>query len=429
MTVTTIVLSIDPLSVPADGVTKATAIAIVKDETDAVVAGATVSWTISDANAGLSSTSSVTDIDGSATVDISSSTVNPVVTLKGTADAVNSNDVTVAFTQVVDDSSIKDISIVPMCAKSGESEVISVLVVDAQALPKAGVTVNWSSEITGVLSDESSVTDDKGIAQVTVTSDISFIGAFLIEATVGAANVVITARFSDPTIPPVFVPNGMDGELDQYDLKGGVQAIIDEYAHATVGDTLIFYWDAVHHYTKQITNIATDFPITIDVTNNFPPACLTNGTYSVFYEYIDSSRNVNISRSLNLTVSGGELPATLPEPTFTEGRDGWINYNEATRDGGTPIAIIYPNMAIGDSLHVTWRGYDESGIIIPASVFETDYTVLDTDLTDGCSVVVPTDSIMPIVVGTAQADYLLTPVDGSDKQQSVYAAVQVDVQK
>lgn len=426
MTIKNVTVTIDPASVVADGVTAAVATAVVIDDADAAVVGIAVTWSADDVAVKFADAAAVTDADGKATVNVTSSTANPTVTVTATAETVTGT-VSVAFTAAASDNTISSLTVKPMDALPGTDEVFSALVVDADGVPVVGATVTWNCEDSAALSATTSDTDSKGVATVTVNS--AYAGVLAVTANVGSSYAVATANYARSSLKPVFIPNGMDGELDIYDLKNDVQVVINSYDQASAGDTLIFHWDNVHRSTKAITNPAVDFPITFDITNDFPPACLASGTYSVFYQYTDQAGNINVSLPVNLTISGGNLPATLAAPTFSEGKDGWINLKEANTDGGTPVQITYEGMTEGDSLHVTWQGYDESGIAIPDTYYEVDYAVTADDAdAQLCAVVVPTDSIMPIVKGTAQADYLLTPVSGGDKQQSVAAEVGVDVQ-
>jgi hypothetical protein len=386
-----------------------------------------VSWSSDNTDASFSSDTSVTDASGEAKADITSKVANANVTVTATCSSVSGTQ-TVSFTAPVSTNQIANLTITPMDALPGVDEMIAAQVVDADGAPVAAdVDVTWSCTDTNALSALTSKTNDKGIATVTANAD--YPGILPVTASVDGNTALASARFCSTSLKTAFVPNGMDGTLDTYDLKNDVQAVVDAYKNVAAGDLLTFYWDDVHHYTMTVTNPATDFPLTLDITNDFPAACLANGEYCVFYQYLDISGNLNISLPLNLQVSGGHLPATLPAPTFPEGKDGWINLNEANSNSGTPVNMSWAGMATGDTVHVTWKGFDESGIVIAASVYTTDYTVTSDDLTTGyCSLVVPTDNILAIVKGSAQADYLMTPRGGGAEQQSVYASINVDVQ-
>lgn len=320
-----------------------------------------------------------------------------------------SNIYSAAKSSSVNDGSytIVNISVDPMVVLPGVNELISVMVVDDASQPApAGTTVTWSCSFPGSLEGTTSVTDASGIAVMTVISDQS--GISTVTATVGSSSKDIVARFYDVNLAPPFVPNGMDGVLDKYDIANVVQLIVEQYPNANTGDFLTVYWDDIHHYTQEITDLATDFPLTLDVTHNFPPACLNNGSYCVFYEYVDKVGNANVSTPLNLTVTG----MTLPPPVFTEDSDGWIDAQEAISLGGTPLAIpAYLGISVGDVVTTYWQGLVD-GIPVASATDTQTYPVTSSDLQSGFSVVIPTSKITPVGIGEGQAYYSVLFSDG-----------------
>lgn len=432
-TIATIVLSTDPnpATVPADGTTTITCTATVtNDDATPAAVDSVINWTSTDTNVVFAAATSMTDASGIATMTITSSVAIPTADIVATSNDVSTVTATtsVTFTAVVSEYTVNSVSADPIVAAPGTSVVVSAALVDATGAPApAGETVTWSADDMSILDVQTSDTDDSGIANVTVTSPAS--GVLAVTATVGTSSVPAVVRYYDASLPQPFVPNGMDNELDQYDLAEDVQVIINEYANAALGDIVIFHWDEIHSYTVEITDLETDFPISLNVTANFPPACLADGDYELFYEHTDIAGNIDVSTPLDVSVSGGNLPGTLTEPSFPEGTDGWINLNEANSDGGTPVNMMWNGLAVGDSVHLVWQGYDQSGIAISASLYEVDHLVTSEDFAAGsCSEIVPTDYIMPIVKGTAQAYYQLTPVSGESDQLSVAATINVDVQ-
>jgi len=327
---------------------------------------------------------------------------------------------------------ITRIVVSPMVAKSNATETISVKVVSADgSAPSTPVTVNWVADVGlhGKLAADSSLTNTAGIAEVTFTSDNE--GFFPIKASIEGGNSykVTAARYQNDEVKAPYVLNSLDGEIDEYDLKSDITVRIPPYPSSKVGDTVVFYWGEIHHTSIEITaaNLATN--ISINITQTFPPACLIDGKYQLFYEHIDEANNPEVSKPMEVTVTGGKLPSTLPEPTFPEATTGLINNRKAESEGGTPVEIAYLKMAADDILHLVWEGYNDSNFNIPEAHYEVEYPVTAADVTaKKVTLVVPTDNITAIGEGTAQAYYELTPASGGDKETSAVAEVNVDTQ-
>ncbi|TPG65020.1 Ig-like domain-containing protein [Ewingella americana] len=318
----------------------------------------------------------------------------------------------------------------PMVAAINTPEVITAKVVaaDGTAAP-AGTDVTWTTTAGNedALSATTSKTDALGIAKVTVTS--AYEGIVPVKASVGSSYKLAAARYQSGNVTAPYVLGSLDGDIDEYDLKNDIVVKVPKYNNEAIGDSIIFYWDNVHHTSIDITAKNLNSVISINITQTFPPACLIDGKYQLFYEHIDSNQNIAVSKPCAVTVTGGTLPASLPEPTFPEATTGTININKARSDGGTPIDMTYLKMTAGDILHVVWEGYSESNINLPDSNYEVDHVVTADEVTAKlASEVIPTANIMAIPTGSAQAYYKLTPVSGGDTATSVVAEVNVDTQ-
>lgn len=313
----------------------------------------------------------------------------------------------------------------PAVAAPGDTITLSAYVTDESNEPVSGVTVTWLN-MKDDTDTSTSDTDSSGIATLDVerdTTGVQFYQVYLGSDTADAVEAE-ACFYGDSLDNTLVVPNGMDGVLDEYDVGEGVQAIIGRYDSAFTGDYITFWWDNIHSYSLLISDPDTDFPITIDISNNFPPACLADGDYQVFYQYRDESQNNYVSAPLAISVAAGALAPTLAAPTFEDGEDGWINIDEAS--GGTNLQIAYEGMAAGDILDTTWQLYDEDHMEVLTAKLDS-YTVLSTDLETGyCLVLVPEDDIPAVQRGSAQAWYQMTPVNGGSIQSSEVGEIGVD---
>lgn len=320
-------------------------------------------------------------------------------------------------------NTIASVACEPKSAKPGTDVILTAVVLDDTGAPASGVTVTWVS-----LSDQTSttsVTDASGVATQSVHSDIATFIPYAAYVDDDTSTATLTeARFYDADTPRVFVPNGMDGELDQYDVAAQVQVIIEPFDQARALDVLTFWWDDVHSFTMQIDDPTTDLPLSIDISNTFPPACLANGTYELFYQYIDTRENVRVSKPWTVTVTGGVLPPTLPAPAFPQAADdGWINKREA--DAGIKVDINYTGMLANDQIALTWQLYDEKHIQI--NTLQIPYTVVQADIDQGyVEITLTTDQVPPVQSGSAQAWYTVTPANHGDVQSSIVGEVGVD---
>lgn len=321
-------------------------------------------------------------------------------------------------------NTIASVTAEPLSAAPGNEVTLTAVVLDDTGAPASGVTVTWVN-----LTDQStktSATDSTGEATLAVESDIATYIPYAVYVDDDSSTAMLAeARFYDTNTPPVFLPNGMDGELDQYDVAAKVEVIIEQFKDARAGDVLTFWWDDIHSFTKQIFDPATDLPLTIDISTTFPPACLANGSYELFYQYIDNRQNVRVSPPWTVSVTGGVLPPTLSAPEFPQAADdGWINKREA--DAGIQIHVNYTDMAVNDQIDLTWQLYDEKHIQIDTLIIPT-YAVVQDDLDQGyVEFILTTDQVPYVQSGSAQAWYTVTPANHGDIQSSIVGEVGVD---
>lgn len=131
------------------------------------------------------------------------------------------------------------------------------------------------------------------------------------------------------------------------------------------------------------------------------------------------------SSSKLATVEVDILEDSLPRPIFTEGGDGWIDAQEASSDGGTPLLVpVYPGMTINDRVTTHWQGLVNSSPV-PTAVNIQTHTIIAADLLSGFMQIIPTNAITPVGIGEGQAYYQVSFADGRTGS-SVAANINVD---
>lgn len=291
-----------------------------------------------------------------------------------------------------------------------------------------GITVTWTvSTGPGKVSPLTSVTDATGLATTALTA--SAIGTISVSATTAddatgkSVNVAAANLLYSPDVLNASAED--DYTLSDSDLNFGVWATIPRYKGAKVKDQVTFYWGGVGSTTFPITDVTADLPKDIDVTDQLPPECLQEGTYSVSYTAVDASGNSTNSVALRIKVSTGNTPATLPEPTVPEATRDVINVDIAA--DGVDVDVAYSLMTAGDYITLFWEGEDDQGNKIDGATTSQTYTVVEGDVSHTFSL--EKELFYPNGMGyegQAVASYTVH-VPGSDTdQKSIPLTLQVD---
>ncbi|WP_217547608.1 Ig-like domain-containing protein [Pantoea sp. GbtcB22] len=159
-------LSVDKTTVVANNIDMATYTALVKDANGNLVANHSVSWSTTKGT--LSSASALTGPDGKATIELRH-TVAELATVTATVNAVatNANPVTfvadAATARVAAIDSVKE----QIVGNNEDSTELRVTIRDAHGNPINSTSVTWGA-VNGMLSGSNSMTDDNGIANITL---------------------------------------------------------------------------------------------------------------------------------------------------------------------------------------------------------------------------------------------------------------------
>jgi hypothetical protein len=235
---------------------------------------------------------------------------------------------------------------------------------------------------------------------------------------------------STPDAPVILNASAEDNyTIDEYDAKAGITLTVYEYLDAGDGDNVKIVWGSARSESYTIFSVEDDFPLNIDILNDWPPECHSDGNYDVYYVATDRFGNLSESSHVPLIIDAGLNPGTLPAPVVPDAAPGYINYNAASDD--VEVQITYPDMAEGDSIQLIMKGYD-SGSDIEKFVSNYDsYTVTADDVSAGLVDMLNTVTLanMEEIGENAYALfwYTVIPSGSTATQSSVSLRVTVDV--
>jgi len=252
------------------------------------------------------------------------------------------------------------------------------------------------------------------------------------------ASSIVTAvvqRNDTGTLPAPDFPeaDSTNTIVDADTADGSTLVHIPAYSGIAVGDHVWIYWVGANSsgYTIPESVVTLTYNVgSADISDGFdvavaaPYVTIINVGSATAWYTVTPADGSTAESSDSATVNIDMSQVTLPPPTFPEGNDGWIDATEAT--DGTPVSIpAYPNISTGDVVTVYWQGYND-GTPVTGTAWSTSYTVTSSDLSDGFSVVVPSASILPIGIGTAQSYYDVTFTATQSHGASSAASVNID---
>jgi adhesin/invasin len=179
-----IVLTANPLSIPATGTHTSTLKVKITDQGQPRAAGVVINWSTTAGK--LSSTTSTTDNNGEASVTLTSSTTAGVAVVEAAYGAVKR---TVSVTFAAGAASALTVVATPdsIAANGTSTSTLSATVKDAHGnLVGAGTTVAWTTNA-GDLASPSSTTNASGVASVLLTSSTTA-GTATVQASVGSVS-------------------------------------------------------------------------------------------------------------------------------------------------------------------------------------------------------------------------------------------------
>jgi hypothetical protein len=188
----------------------------------------------------------------------------------------------------------------------------------------------------------------------------------------------------------------------------------------STGDTIYIYWRELDAFGTPVTG--SDTSITYEVVSadvgigfsvlimpSYVTAVTTTGSAEAWYsvEPLTGAAQSSLTGSVVVDMSGSGV---YPAPVIPAGNDGWVDCSEITVDGGVEVDIpASSQFVVNGDVVVYWQGYDLTGTPLPASTFQTpEHILTSNDVTDGFSVSIPADYVVPIGVGSAQIWYSVT---------------------
>ena len=298
---------------------------------------------------------------------------------------------------------IVDITASPIVTTPGTAITLSAFIHNADGtFAPEGVPVTWevvSGQLYISLSGSTSVTDaaGKAVMQATASAPSGGTVRVLTEGSVMEYNI----HFCDARLAaPAVVNAEEDHQLDAHEIALGVTVHVPppvSYFFPQPNEIITLYWDGV----DQMSYILPDppvFPLVINATKDFSASCFYDGSYEVFYDYIDIYGNVHSSMSFPLDIIGSPPPVTLPPPSFPEAdTSGTISNASVVENKGVDIRVNYPQMIEGEKVSVSWCGYQRaSDIPIPETLWtETRSLSVEEAVTQSAIFHIPLEYIVP----------------------------------
>lgn len=245
----------------------------------------------------------------------------------------------------------------------------------------------------------------------------------------------VVQRDDTGTLPaPDFPEADSSNTITDADIADGSTLVhVPAYTGIAAGDRVWVYWVGANSNGITIPESVVTLTYTVgaaDISSGFSVAVaapyvtvIDVGSATAWYT-VTPVDGTTAESSDSATVAIDMTGVTLPPPSFPEGNDGWIDAIEAA--DGTPVAIpAYANISIGDVVTVYWQGYSE-GTQVAGTAWSTIHTVVSGDLGEGFSVIVPSASVLPVGIGTAQAWYDVTFTVTQSRGVSSAASVNID---
>jgi hypothetical protein len=253
-------------------------------------------------------------------------------------------------------------------------------------------------------------------------------------------DVFITLPIPEPMVAPVIQgtslenPNVDDNFIDEDDYELNSRAIVKWSTAYRLNDELNLYWgDQQRLQWHQISeqDIAAQRDLIIPVANSIMKLQGTGAQIPVRYT-VTRLGNPNPAPSpvQNVTVRSVEDlpggPDGINGPTFKLTASGYISQLVAP-NGTEGLVSPYVNIAEGQKLFFTFRGFDKENNPIDAATV-TDTRVLDDlDVVNGYSFKVPYNSLRSICTGFCEAYIRVEPAPGSNQSAVTSKVTRVPV--
>ncbi|MFY1667506.1 hypothetical protein [Pseudomonas sp. Pseu.R1] len=256
-----------------------------------------------------------------------------------------------------------------------------------------------------------------------------------------SVEVHATLPVPEPILPPIIQgtslgnPNVDDNFIDEDDYELNGRVIIKWNSAFQTNDDIHLYWgDQQQRQWYQInpSDVTAARDLTIPVANAIIKAQGTGSEIPVRYS-IARVGNPNLANSLtqNITVRSKEdLPGGtdgIEGPTFKLNPAGYISQSVAP-DGTTGVVSPYVNIAQGQKLFFTFKGFDRNNIPIEAATFLDSRILDDQDVVKGYGFKVPYNILRTICRGFCEAYIRVEPAPGSNQSSVTSKTTRVGVE-
>ena len=217
-------------------------------------------------------------------------------------------------------------------------------------------------------------------------------------------------------------PNTTDNFIDEddYELNGrGVVTWRNDFA---INDDLNLYWGdqvKLQWYQIRSSDVAAGRNLSLPIDNALMKAQGTGANIPVYFT-LTRSGNPNPAKSPTQAVtvrSQEELPGGpdgLTPPPFKLNEVGYIA--PILNPNGADIKIApYTNIAEGQMLTLTFKGFDRLNNPIEAATYTADRRLDRNDVLNGYTFTVPDLNLRLICTGFAEANYRVEPPAGSNQ--------------
>lgn len=254
-------------------------------------------------------------------------------------------------------------------------------------------------------------------------------------------DVHVTLPIPEPALPPVVQgtslenPNVEDNFIDEDDYELNGRAIVKWNSAFRTNDDIHLHWgdqQRLQWYQINDSDVAAAQDLIIPISNNIIKAQGTGSEIPVHYSLTRAGNpNATISLIQTITVRSKEdLPgggAGIEGPTFKLNPAGYISQSVAP-DGTVGAVATYINIAQGQKLFFTFKGFDRNNNPIEAATFTDSRILDDQDVTKGYGFKVPYNTLRTICRGFCEAYVRVEPAPGSNQSSVTSKTTRVGVE-
>lgn len=230
-------------------------------------------------------------------------------------------------------------------------------------------------------------------------------------------------------------PNTDDNFIDEDDYELNGRAVVKWSDAFQVSDDLHLQWgdqERLQWYQIRATDIAAAKDLIIPIDNAIMKTQGTGAEIPVRYSVTRlGNPNPTLAPIQKVTVRSKEdLPGGvdgIEGPAFRLNPAGFISQSVAP-DGTTGNVVPYTNIALGQKLYFTFKGFDRENNPIDAATFTATRILDDQDIVNGYGFKVPYTTLRTICRGFCEAYIRVEPAPGSNQSPVTSKVTRVPVE-